>query len=472
MPRRLPHRKQPAPATHPPLSVPTHLQHLNLNAAAIDIGATSHFVAVPEGRDTVSVREFATFTADLHRLVDWLTQCGVDTVVMESTGVYWIPVFELLEQRGFKVLLVDARHVKNVSGRKSDVLDCQWLQQLHTYGLLQGAFRPDDQIVVLRSYLRQRAMLVRYAAIHIQHMQKALQQMNLLLAQVVADITGVTGMTIIRAILDGEHDPQVLAQHRDHRCKHSVEVIAKSLEGNYREEHLFALAQAVTLYDTYQAQIAACDQRIQAYLASLERATEEAPPPPPKRRSKPKGNQPQFDARTAVYQLTGVDLTRIDGIEAATALTLIGEIGTDMSRWKSANHFVSWLGLCPNTKVSGGRVLTSKTKPSANRAAAALRLAAGSLYHSQSALGAYYRRMQAKFGAPKAITATAHKLARIVYSMLKHGSEYVDAGQDYYERQYKERVVRSLQQRAKALGFELKPTAQEVVPTALEGAVT
>ncbi len=355
--------------------------------------------------------------------------------------------------------------MKNVSGRKSDVLDCQWLQQLHTYGLLNGAFRPDDQIVVLRSYLRQRAMLVRSAAIHIQHMQKALQQMNLLLAHVVADITGVTGMTIIRAILAGERDPQTLAQSRDPRCKQSVEVIAKSLEGNYREEHLFALGQAVTLYDTYQAQIAACNQRIETYLASLERVTEEPPPPPAKRRAKPTGNQPRFDARTAVYQLTGVDLTRIDGIEAATALTLLGEIGTDMSRWKSANHFVSWLGLCPHTKVSGGRVLTSKTKPTANRAAAALRLAAGSLYHSHSALGAYYRRMQAKFGAPKAITATAHKLARIVYSMLKHGSAYVDAGQDYYERQHHDRVVRNLTQRAKALGFELVAQAPDPAVT-------
>jgi transposase len=233
-----------------PQSLPPQLQQVNLNAAAIDIGSTSHFVAIPEGRDSVSVREFATFTADLHQLADWLQHCGIDTVVMESTGVYWIPVFELLEQRGFEVLLVDARKVKNVSGRKSDVLDCQWLQQLHTFGLLQGAFRPADQIVTLRSYLRQRAMLIRGAATHIQHMQKALQQMNLLLHHVVTDITGLTGMTIIRAILAGERDPHVLAQHRDPRCKNSVEVIAKSLVGNYREEHLFALQQAVTVYDT------------------------------------------------------------------------------------------------------------------------------------------------------------------------------------------------------------------------------
>jgi transposase len=459
MPRR------PRSKRRPPASLPPQLRHVNLNAAGIDIGATAHFVAVPEGRDTVTVREFATFTVDLHALASWLEQCGVDTVVMESTGVYWIPVFELLEQRGFEVLLVDARKVKNVSGRKSDVLDCQWLQQLHTFGLLQAAFRPADDIVVLRSYLRQRAMLIQGATTHIQHMQKALQQMNLLLHHVVSDITGVTGLAIIRAILAGERDPQALAQHRDPRCKNSAEVIAKSLDGNYREDHLFALAQAVALYDSYQAQLVACDQRIEAYLASLDKVTDEPPPPPDKPRQTPKHNQPRFDARTQLYQLTGVDLTRIDGIEAGSALALLSEIGTDMQRWQSANHFVSWLGLCPGTKVSGGKRLSSKTKPTANRAAGILRMAAATLHHSHSALGAYYRRMAARIGKPQAVTATAHKLARIVYSMLKHGSAYVDAGQDYYERQYRDRVLRNLAHRAKALGFELIPTTPQVEVT-------
>jgi transposase len=449
--------RQPPHARPRATALPRHLQQLNLNAAAIDIGATAHFVAVPEGRDRVSVRQFATFTADLHALADWLTHCGVDTVVMESTGVFWIPVFEILETRGFKVLLVDARHVKNVSGRKSDVLDCQWLQQLHTYGLLQGAFRPPEQIVVLRSYLRHRAMLVRSAATHIQHMQKALQQMTVLLHQVVTDITGVTGMTIIRAIVAGERNPQRLAQHRDPRCKSSEAVIAKSLEGNYREDHLFALEQAVALSDTYQAQIAACDARIEQYLARMEHVMAEPLPAPAKPRSQ-RANHRHLDARTHLYQITGVDLTRIDGIEAATAVTLISEIGTDMSRWKTVNHFVSWLGLCPGTKVSGGRRLSSKTKPTANRAATALRIAASTLHHSRSALGAYYRRMAARLGKPQAVTATAHKLARLVYTMLKNGSEYTDAGQDYYERQYKERAVRNLERRAKDLGFELVPS--------------
>jgi transposase len=460
MSRRTPSARRDRQAT----PVPAHLQHLNLNAAAIDIGSTSHFVAVPEGRDSVSVREFATFTADLHRLADWLAQCGVDTVVMESTGVYWIPVFELLEQRGFQVLLVNARHVKNVTGRKSDVLDCQWLQQLHTYGLLNGAFRPDDQIVVLRSYLRQRAMLVQYATAHMQHMQKALQQMNLLLHHVVADITGVTGLKIIHAILDGERNPHVLAALRDYRCKHSAAVIAKSLEGNYRAEHLFALRQAVTLYDTYQAQIAACDQQLEQYLASLTPVTTDPCPTPAKPRQRT-GNPLRFDAHAQLYRLTGVDLTRIDGIDTTTALTVVSEVGTDMSRWRTVKHFTSWLGLCPGTKKSGGRVLSSKTKPSANRAAAALRLAATSLYRSHSALGAYLRRMSAKLGKPQAVTATAHKLARLVYSMLQHGTDYIDPGHDYYGRQYRERVVQNLTRRAKELGLVLVPEPPEAAVT-------
>lgn len=458
---RRPVAQPPTATAHPRL--PAHLAHLNLNAAAIDVGSTSHFVAVPPDRDPTDVREFATFTTDLHRLADWLTHCQVDTVVMESTGVYWIPVFEILEERGFAVRLVDARHVKNVTGRKSDVLDCQWLQQLHTYGLLQGAFRPPEHVAVLRSYLRQRAMLVRYAAAHVQHMQKALQQMNVLLHHAVRDITGLTGMTIIRAIVAGERDPHRLAQHRDPRCKQSEAAIAQSLTGNYRAEHVFALAQALALYESYQTQIGLCDQQIEAQLQRFETVTEEAPPPAAKKQRNK--NEPAFDIQTHLYHITGVDLLRIDGIAAPTALTVISEIGTDMSRWKTVKHFTSWLGLCPGTKVSGGKVLASKTKLSANRAATALRLAAGGLARSESALGAYYRRMAAKVGKAQAVTATAHKLARLIYSMLRYGTEYVDKGQDYYEQQYKERVVRTLQQRAKALGLEL-------VPRTLEGEVS
>lgn len=433
------------------------LPPLNLNAAGIDVGATQHYVAIPEGRAEVSVRQFRSFTNDLYRLADWLIECGIETVVMEATGVYWIPLFEILEARGLEVRLVNARHVKNVSGRKSDVLDCQWLQQLHTYGLLQGAFRPAEEVCVLRAYLRQRALLVKCAATHIQHMQKALQQMNLLLHTVVSDITGLTGMKIIRAILAGERNPQVLAANRDQRCKQSAEVIAESLVGNYREEHLFALRQALELYEVYQAQIAVCEREIERQLASFDPVVEGAPPTP--KRGPQAEKESERALRAQLYQMTGVDLTQLDGIQATTALVLISEIGCDMSRWPSAKHFASWLGLCPGTKVSGGKVLSSKTKRVANRAATALRIAASSLYRSQSALGAYFRRLKARLGAPQAITAVAHKLARLVYSLLKHGKEYVDAGQDYYEQQYKARVVKSLKQRAKQLGYELVPTA-------------
>ena len=296
-------------------------------------------------------------------------------------------------------------------------------------------------------------------------MQKALQQMNLLLHHVVTDITGLTGLRIIRAILAGERDPAVLAQHRDPRCKSSVEVIAKSLVGNYRAEHLFALQQAVAHYDFYQAQFAECDGQIEAYLVSLTRVTEEAPPPPAKARKAPKGNQPRFDVRTALYQVCGVDVTGIDGMAGGSALALIAEIGTDMGRWPSAKHSTSWLGLCPGTKIAGGKVLSSKSKPTANRAAGILRLAAASLYHSQSALGAYYRRLAGRLGKAAAVTATAHKLARIIYSMLKEGTAYTDAGQDYYEQQYKQRVVRGLERRAQSLGFELVPTTPQTLVT-------
>lgn len=459
MPRHVP---PPPPAVVDAL--PSHLRQLNLHAAGIDIGSTSHFVAVPDGRDARTVREFGTFTAELHRLADWLTQCSVDTVVMESTGVYWIPVFEILEARGFEVLLVDTRHVKNVSGRKSDVLDCQWLQQLHTYGLLRGAFRPDEQVVVLRSYLRQRAMLVQYASAHIQHMQKALQQMNVLLHQVVSDITGVTGLRIIHAIVAGEQEPQRLAALRDYRCKHSEAEIAANLAGNYRADHVFALQVAVTLYEGYQTQIAACDAQIGAYLTTFTPVATASPAPPTKKRQRG-GNPFAFDAHTELYQMTGVDLTRIDGIDTTTALTVVSEIGLDMGRWKTVKHFTSWLGLCPGTKVSGGKRLGSGTKPTASRAAAALRMAASSLFRSRSALGAYLRRMAARLGKAQAVTATAHKLARLVYSMLRYGTEYVDQGQDYYEQRYKDRVVQNLTRRAKELGFEL-------VPQTIEGTVT
>ena len=377
---------------------PEGLSQLNLNAAGIDVGATSHYVAVPADRSEQPVQEFEAFTADLYRLADWLAECGVETVVMESTGVYWIPLFGVLEERGFEVILVDPRRIKNVPGRKTDVRDCQWLQQLHTYGLLSGAFRPDGEVRRLRSYLRQRAMLVEYASHHVQHMQKALTQMNVKLHHVISDITGKTGMDIMEAIVGGERDARKLARRRDPRIKADEKTIAKSLQGHWREEHIFELAQAVELYRFYQDKIAECDREIEAQLERFEDHSHGDPPAAKSGRRRSKGNAPRFDVWTHLYRMTGVDLTRIDGVDGFTALKVISEIGTDMTKWPSAKHFASWLGLSPNNRVTGGKVISSKTKPSASRAAAALRLAANALHRSDSALGAFLRRKKAQLG--------------------------------------------------------------------------
>ena len=428
-----------------------HLKTVNLYAAGIDIGSEFHFVAVPEELDDQPVRSFACFTADLEMMAQWLVKIGITTVAMESTGIYWIPAFEMLEEHGLDVKLVNARHVKNVPGRKTDVQDCQWLQHLHTHGLLEGAFRPEDQMCALRAYMRQRETLIRYRASHIQHMQKALRQMNLLLDNVVADITGKTGMGIIRSILAGERDPEVLAKHRDSHCKKSERVIAKSLHGHYRAEHLFALKQSVALYDFYEKQIEDCDKALEGQLNQFDDKSESSSLPAAKRKS---ASAPAFDVRTHLYRVTGVDLTAIEGIEENTALKVVSEIGTDMGRWPTVKHFCSWLGLSPGNKISGGKVLSSKTKRIPNRAASALRMAALTLVNSKSALGAYYRRMRSKLGAPKAITATA-QLARLIYSMLKNGSEYVDRGQEYYEEQYRDRVVKNMRKRAEDMGYKL-----------------
>lgn len=435
-------------------SLPAQLKQVHLNAAGIDIGSEFHFVAVPPDRDPQPVRRFEAFTADLQSLATWLQECGIDTVVMESTGVYWIPLFEILESHGLEVRLVDPRRLKSVPGRKSDVCDCQWLQELHTFGLLAAAFRPAEDVVVLRSFLRQRAMLVQYASQHIQHMQKALHQMNVKLDKVLSDVTGVTGMAILDAILSGERDAVCLAKLRDPRCHSSEETIARALLGNWRKEHLFALQQAVTLYRVYHGQIAECDRQIEVQLASMPEKMSTSPPP---LRSRRRRHEPAFDVDQVLHRITGVDLTQIDGIDGYTALKLISEIGTDMSRWKTVKHFTSWLGLCPGTNRSGGRDRSTRTKPCSNRAAAALRLAANGLHRSQSALGAFLRRMKARLGAPKAITATAHKLARLVYFTLKHGRIYVDKGASWYEQQFHARLLKSLQLRASQLGYTLVP---------------
>jgi transposase len=433
--------------------LPKHLAHINKMAAGIDIGSKSHFVAVPDGICENTVREFQSFTDDLHALANWLEMCGIETVAMESTGVYWIPLYELLESRGFEVLLVDARHVKNVSGRKTDVLDCQWLQQLHTYGLLSSAFRPAKEICTLRVYLRQRNMLIQRKASHVQHMQKSLDQMNLQLHNVISDITGETGMNIIRAIVSGVTDPKQLASYRNYRCKNSLEVIERSLNGHYSEEHIFTLTQALSLYDAYQIQVDACDKKIEQCLSQFEHCSmEKAKVKPRTARDK---NAPLFDLQTYLKQMTGVDLTAIPGIEAYSALKIISEIGLDMNRWKTSKAFASWLGLCPGNKVSGGKRQSGKTKRTANYAASALRIAAGTLHRSQSSLGAFLRRLKSRMGSPKAITATAHKLAVIIYNMLKNKQEYIKTDQHYYEQKFRERLIKSLTARANSLGFNL-----------------
>ena len=435
------------------------------NAAAIDVGARMHVAAVGADRTAEPVRSFGTFTTDLHRLVDWFAECGVETVVMESTSVYWIPVFELLEARGFEVFLVNAREAKHVPGRKTDVSDAQWLQRLHSHGLLRASFRPKGEIVELRAYLRQRERLLEYAASHIQHMQKALTEMNLQLHHVVADITGATGLRIIRTILAGERDPAVLAHLRDTRCHTSVETITKALTGNYRPEHLFALEQALALYEAYQEKASACDARIEAVLKqlSLRRGREVGSLPSPRRGMRRQPNGPGFDVRTALFALLGKDLTQINGLGPYLALKLVAECGDDLSAWPSAKHFTSWLCLAPGNEISGGKVLSSRTRRSGSRAAALLRLAAVTVGRTDTALGAFYRRLSARIGKVKAITATARKIAVLFYNALRHGMDYTDPGASAYEIRYRTRVIENLRRRAKAFGFILQPTAPAAV---------
>ena len=404
------------------------------NAAAIDVGATLLMAAVRADRTPEPVRSFGTFTTDLHRLVDWFAECGVETVAMESTSVYWIPIYELLDARGFAVFLVNARDAKHVPGRKTDVSDAQWLQRLHSYGLLRASFRPKGQFTALRAYVRQRERLLEYAASHIQHMQKALTEMNLQLHHVVADITGATGLRIIRAILSGEHDPKVLAGLRDYRCHATVETIEKALTGSYRAEHLFALEQALALYDAYHEKVSACDARIEAVMKDLSigRGHDTGALTPSRRRTD-QVNGLAFDVRSALFALLGKDITKIDGFGPYLSLKLVAECGDDLSAWPSAKHFTSWLGLAPNNKISGGKVLSARTKRSGSRAAALLRLAAVTVGRTDTALGAFYRRLSARIGKAKAVTATARKIAVLFYNAVRHGMEYVDPGASFYE---------------------------------------
>jgi transposase len=440
---------------------PPSLSIINPDAAGIDIGSEQILVAVPADRDAQPVRTFATFTADLQALSAWLKQCRIKTVAMESTGIYWIPLFEMLEHDGFEVYLVNARHVKNVAGKKSDVLDCQWLQQLHSFGLLAPSFRPPEEICALRALVRHRDNLLHYRAAHIQHMQKALHLMNIQLDNVISDISGTTGLQIMRAILAGERDPQVLSQFRDPHCRSTKETIAKSLVGNYRAEHLFALRQALELYDFYTQQIRACDTEIEKHYQPLDdKSSPDQPMPPPKPHTKREKNDPAYDLRSLLFRGCGVDLTQVPGLKVLSVQSIFSETGTDLRRrFPSIKHFCSWLGLAPNNRVSGGRVLSSKTNKKRNRAAQALRLAARSLHHSQSALGDYYRRTRARLGPAKANVAVAHKLARVIYYMLTNRVEYDETSQQSYEKRYRERALKSLRKRAREFGMQLVPVA-------------
>ncbi|MFA6412218.1 MAG: IS110 family transposase [Syntrophales bacterium] len=426
------------------------------HAAGIDIGATFHIVAVSPDHDPTPVRKFQSFTTDLHSLSQWLREVGVTSVAMESTGVYYIPVFEILESDGFEVILVNAREVKQVPGRKTDYNDAQWLQKLHQFELLRASFRPSEQIASLRAYLRHRERLIEYSAAHIQHMQKALMQMNLQLHHVVSDITGATGMKIIRDIINGERCAATLATHRDIRCKESEKTIAAALTGNYRDEHIFTLMQAVELWDFYQERIRECDTRIEKAMEKLnqKKVTPDTPLPKARHRTK-QHHEPDFAVRSALYTLTGVDLTQINGFGPYTALRMIGECGDDMSKWATEKHFASWLSLSPGNKVSGGKILSSKTRRTKNRATTLLRIAAVNVGKTETALGAFYRRLAGRVGKAKAVTATARKLAVLFYSIMKYGRNYVEPLAEYYETQYRNRVLSNLKKRAKRLGYEL-----------------
>lgn len=435
------------------------LMQVNLNAAGADIGSEEIWVTVPRGRDSERTQVFGTYTAELRRLGDWLEGCEVTTIAMESTGVYWIPLYELLESRGIEVYLVNAQHVQNVTGRKDDISDSQWLQQLHTYGLLKASFRPSEDICALRAIVRHRDVLIQYRSAHIQHMQKALEQMNIKLTTVLSDITGVTGMQIIRAIVAGERDPYVLASYRQPGCKKTPEQIALALEGHYREEHLFALQQALELYDVYDEKLQACDAKLEAMYRARTACPTEHPLPVVKTEKRRK-NQPYFDLTTQLFRMTGVDLTAVDGLDALTVQKVIVEIGTDMSPWPTHKRFGAWLGLAPNHRITGGKIKSRGIKKNANRAATALRVAAQSLWRSDSSLGAFYRRIKARHGAAVATTATAYKLARIIYYMLKEHQPYHDPGVMAYEQQHHERAVRNLRRKAAKLGFRLEELAE------------
>src|SRR6516165_7750262 len=452
-------RKQRREMTRRIQSEDLSLAVIHPDAAGIDIGNESHYVAVPPTRDSQPVRRFGCTTAELKEMAVWLKQCAIRTIAMQSTGVYWIAVFDILEAAGFEVYLVNARETKNLPGRKSDVQESQWLMKLHTYGLLRNSFRPSQEVRTLRTYWRQRNDLVQAAGRHIQRIQKTLTQMNIQLANVLSDVGGMTGQAIIKAILAGERDPYQLAALRNWRVKASEEEIAHSLEGNWQEEQLFVLQQEQDGYEFCLKQMAECDQRLQQYLQQQQDRSQGASLPEEKRkerlRKKKKGNTPQFELRPELFRMTGTDLTQIDGIDVTTAMTILSEAGWDMSKWKTEHHFVSWLRLCPDNRISGGKIIGKGRLPTNNRITNALRMAASTLRLSHSYLGAQFRRLRSKLGPPVAIKAMAAKLARLVYRMLRYGMPFIDQGETFYESQHRKLQINYLKRKAANLGFQI-----------------
>jgi transposase len=434
------------------------LEVVHPHAAGIDIGNEFHYVAVPPSRDSQPVRRFGCTTAELRAMAAWLQQCGIRTVAMQSTGVYWVAVYDILEQAGLEVYLVNARDTKNLPGRKSDVQESQWLMKLHTYGLLRNSFRPSQEIRTMRTYWRQRNDLVQSAGRHILRIQKALTQMNIQLANVLSDVSGVTGQAIINAILAGERNPHKLAEFRDSRVKASEEQIARSLEGNWQDDLLFVLKQEQEAYEFCQRQMAACDRQLKQYLQQREDRSQGASLPEERRKGrlkKKRANKPRFDLREGLFRMTGTDLTRIDSIDVMTATTVISEAGYDMSKWQTENHFVSWLRLCPDNRISGDRVIGKGRLPTNNPLSIALKMAATSLRQSKTYLGAQFRRLRTRLGAPIAIKAMAAKLARLVYRMLRYGMKYVDQGAAFYELEHQRLRIKHLKANAAKLGFRL-----------------
>jgi transposase len=435
------------------------LEVVHPDAAGIDIGGSEHWVAISPERDEQPVRCFECFTADLEQMADWLAARGVRSVAMQSTGVYWMPVFEILQQRGLEVYLVNARHTKNLPGRKSDVAECQWLLKLHTFGLLNNSFQPSDAVRAMRTLWRHRGGVVAQASSAIQRMQKALIEMNIQLSNVLSDLSGVSGMAILQAILAGERDPQKLAALADPQVKASQAVIAKSLHGNWRPELLFVLRQEVETYRGCQDKIAACDRRLRRHLRDMESKVDPRTQPlgPRPKGKRARGNAPKFDLRAELYRLTGVDWSQVDGIDVQVAQTVIAEVGTRLDAFPSEKHFANWLGLCPTNETSGGKVLNRRTPKVVNRAKVAFRQAASTLLKSKSYLGAQYRRLRTRLGAPKAITAMARKLACLFYRLLTKGQRYVDKGAEYYELRHREQQLRSVIKRAQQLGLQVLP---------------